>query len=320
MGVSTPHFNAERQKESKTMAKTNTTIKMAEKTPEVTPASSKQSLAKYLADMVKNSAEVVNNTNLVERINYTLGAFKSSANNVPKTELSALVDEVRAVLSAPKKPVEASAKPLKKKSGAKTEKTDEVEKTTDTDKKSPKKSEKAEKPAKTDEGKVQTATPITSKNGSLPSAKIFPKEINHPELGTLVAVPDKYHKYEDIVNALNEVDENGNLMHTIYLATYWSKRQIKEYDYARCYLVPASSIPKNGFPHDLDLLQVVLTLETMKRLFALSAYTEALLTFEDGDLTPVEDVDPADGSKYAIRVAGGLEFEIYVPADEVASK
>lgn len=294
MGVSTPHFNAERQKESKTMAKTNTTIKMAEKTPEVTPASSKQSMAKYLADMVKNSAEVVNNTNLVARINYTLDAFKSSANNVPKTELSTLVDEVKAILSAPKKPVEASAKPLKKKSGAKTpEKTDddEVKKTTDTAKKSPKKSEKAEKPAKT-EDKVA------------PLAPYFPAEIEHPQLGKLIAVPDKYHSYKELYEALSA--ENPE---TIYVAAYWTERAIKECGYGVMCDVPA---PKS-FQFDLDILQFVLTCDRIDRAFALSVFTEAMFVFNGDDLTPIVDKDK--NGKFNVRMSSGLEFELYVPAD-----
>lgn len=312
MGVSTPHFNAERQKESKTMAKTNTTIKMAEKTPEVTPNSSKQSMAKYLADMVKNSAEVIKNTNLVERINYTLDAFKSSANNAPKAELSALVDEVKAVLSAPKKPVEASAKPLKKKSGAKTpEKTDddEVEKTEDTAKSS-KKSEKAEKPAKTnDKGKVQTKKPATNVGAEAHTglAKMFPKKLDCTELGlgTLIAVPDKYKSFKELRKDLDD----GK---TLYFVAYWTKRLIKEFNYAMQFDV---DVPKEGFVNDLDILQAVLFCDNVERVFAMSAYTEALYRFEGSELEPVEDTDE-DGNQFFIRLSNGMEYEIYVPEAE----
>lgn len=302
-----------------------------------TANTTKQGLITYLKDYLANARVV--DANLKSRIQYALDMVKKDLKKVAKADLESLVAEVKeSIALTEKKPVEASTKP-KKLGGSKKSKDEPIQQTledTDDDSDNEDNEEKSEKaPAKpatkskdksksvtkaTDNSKVQTAAHITSKTGVLPTAKIFPKEIDHPELGKLVAVPDKYHKYEDIVNALNETDDEGNPLHTIYLATYWSKRQIKEYDYARAYLVPESSIPKNGFIHDLDILQVVLTLETMKRFFALSAYTEALLTFEDGDLTPVEDTDPADGSKYRIRVAGGLEFEIYVPADEVESK
>lgn len=294
------------------MAKTNTTIKMAEKTPEVTPNSSKQSMAKYLADMVKNSAEVIKNTNLVERINYTLDAFKSSASNAPKAELSALVDEVKAVLSAPKKPVEASTKPLKKKSGAKTpEKTDddEVEKTEDTAKKSPKKSEKAEKPAKTDGGKVQTKKPATNVGVEAMTglAKMFPQKLDCTELGlgNLVAVPNKYKNFGEL-----KADLDGGK--TIYFAGYWTKRLLKEFNYSAQFDVKS---PKEGFANDLDILQAVIVCETVERLFAMSAYTEAVYRFDGDDLTPVEDTDE-NGNKFNIRLSAGMEYEIYVPEDE----
>lgn len=290
------------------MAKTNTTIKMAEKTTEVTPASSKQSMAKYLADMVKNSAEVVNNTNLVERINYTLGAFKSSANNVPKTELSALVDEVKAILSAPKKPVEASVKPLKK-SGTKTEKTDdEVKKTADTAKKSPKKSEKAEKPAKTEE-EIQTKKPATNVGSEALTGlvKMFPQKLDCTELGlgTLVSVPNKYKSFKELKADLDA----GK---TIYFAGYWTKRLLKEFNYSEQFYVP---VPKNGFAHDLDILQAVIVCDSIDRWFAMSAYTEAVYRFDGNDLTPIEDTDE-EGNKFLIRLSGGMEYEIYVPEDE----
>ena len=76
------------------------------------------------------------------------------------------------------------------------------------------------------------------------------------------------------------------------------------------------TVPKNGFPYDLDIVMAVLPCETIERIFAMSRITEALYRFEGEDFAPVEDVDPRSGDKFQIRVSAGMEFEIYRPADE----
>ena len=142
----------------------------------------------------------------------------------------------------------------------------------------------------------------------LPSAKIFPAEIDHPELGKIVACTGAYTTYPEILKALEEEK-------TLYFACYWTKRQIREYQYAQAKMIDPKVV-KNGFPLDLDILMAVLPCETMERVYAMSRITEALFQFEGEDFKPVEDTDPRSGDKFQIRVSAGMEFEIYRPAEE----
>ena len=43
----------------------------------------------------------------------------------------------------------------------------------------------------------------------------------------------------------------------------------------------------------------------------MSQYTEAMYSFEGDDLVPVKDKDTKTGEEFVIRVANGMEFEIY---------
>lgn len=266
---------------------------------------SKQKLTNILKEWVTAVKKTKANLNLRERIGYTLEAYNKDTASVPKDELLSLVDEVLAIANP--KPVEASKKPLKldRKSEKTEEPADEAEKTEEKKSKPVKKSKaSAQKSEKVDE--MQTNAPATNVGvDNIPSAKVFPKEIDHESLGKLIAVPHKYHDYAELVEAINNEK-------TIYIAAYWTKRQIREFNYDAGYSVKS---PKNGFPHDLDIAQAVLVCSSMDRLYAMSSYTEALYRFEAEDFNPLEDTD-ANGNKFAVRVSMGMEFEIYVPADD----
>ncbi len=268
---------------------------------------SKQKLMTMLKDFISAVKKTKENLNLRDRINYTLEAYNKDTASVPKEELLALVNEVLAITSQPK-PVETSKKPLKvSKKSEKTEETaeDEVD---ESEEEEPAKKSKAsvKKSEKTND--MKTKAPATNVGvDNIPSAKVFPEEIDHKSLGKLIAVPNEYHDYEELVKAI----DSGK---TIYIAAYWTKRQIREFGYDAGYSVKS---PKNGFPHDLDIAQAVLVCSTMDRLYAMSSYTEALYRFEAEDFNPLEDTD-TNGDKFAVRVSMGMEFEIYVPADEVA--
>ena len=275
----------------------------------ITEKTNKQELINFLGEVK------VKDKNLMERINYALNMVKKDLTKVAKTDLLELAQEAVALLTPAPAPVEASLKP--KKLGKKSEKTEEV------DTKEPKKEPKEEKkPAPKTSGKttakeadkvaedkkeVETIPPVSTKGlDSLPSAKIFPARINHPDLGELVACTGHYTTYKEVLAAL----EAGK---TLYFACYWTKRQIKEFAYEATKMVKA---PKEGFPNDLDILMAVLPCETIERVFAMSRYTEALFQFEGEDFMPLEDIDPRSGDRFQIRVSAGLEFEIYRPADE----
>lgn len=259
----------------------------------ITGKATKQDLVRIL-----QSSEISDQT-LRERVAETLGAFQKDMTKVLKKDLLALAQEVVDLtngVSAPV-PVEASLKPVSK-----------VD-----DKKTAKKGKKATaekkgaKVKKSTEDTVETIPPVTNVGAdNLPSAKLFPAEIEVPELGKLV-LGTGFDTYADVLNALNEGKE-------LYFASYWSKRQIKEFSYAVTKMVPAETVNK-GFPNDLDIMMAVLSCENVERIYAMSVYTEALFQFEGEDFQYVEDVDPRDGSEFRVRVSAGMEFEIYVPVE-----
>lgn len=291
----------------------------------ITEKTTKQAFVKYLKLVQEDNSQSIPQ-NLMERIKYALDMFAKDMTKVTKTDLRELVEEaVKALTPAPATPapVEASLKP--KKSGAKkpvkaeepeeTEVEEEAEEAPAEEvpaetKKSGKKSslKKSTKDSKK-KTEVESIPPASNVGADrLPSAKIFPAEIDHPELGKIVACTGAYTTYAEILKALEEEK-------TLYFACYWTKRQIREYQYAQAKMIDPKVV-KNGFPLDLDILMAVLPCETMERVFAMSRITEALFQFEGEDFKPVEDTDPRSGDKFQIRVSAGMEFEIYRPADE----
>lgn len=293
----------------------------------ITEKTTKQGFVNILKDYMKSN---VVDKNLADRIKYALDMFSKDMTKVAKSDLRELAEEaIKALTPAPATPapVEASLKPKKtlgksKKSEAPAEEVKETAEETPEAEEAPakevpaetKKSGKKSSLKKSDkEPKKKTeveSIPAASNVGSdrLPSAKMFPAEIDHPELGKIVACTGAYTTYAEILKALEEEK-------TLYFACYWTKRQIREYQYAQAKMIDPKVV-KNGFPLDLDILMAVLPCETMERVFAMSRMTEALFQFEGEDFKPVEDTDPRSGDKFQIRVSAGMEFEIYRPADE----
>lgn len=297
----------------------------------ITEKTTKQGFVTILKDYLNSN---VVDKNLSERIKYALDMFAKDMTKVSKSDLRDLaveaVEAIKALTPAPATPapVEASLKPKKslgksKKSEASAEEVEETaeeapeaeeapaEEVKPEPKKSGKKSslKKSDKDSKKKTPEVESI-PAASNVGvdRLPSAKMFPAEIDHPELGKIVACTGAYTTYAEVLKALEEEK-------TLYFACYWTKRQIREYQYAQAKMIDPKVV-KNGFPLDLDILMAVLPCETMERVFAMSRMTEALFQFEGEDFKPVEDTDPRSGDKFQIRVSAGMEFEIYRPADE----
>lgn len=266
----------------------------------ITEKTTKQGLITFLRD------SKVTDKGIASRVKYALDMVKKDITKVTRADLYELAQEVMNLQSAAPAPKEASLKPkLGAKKSSTAAKKSEPEAPAPAAKKSTKTSKTAKK--KEEDSTVETIPPVSNKGlDSLPSAKIFPEVIEHPDLGNLIACTGEYTTYAEIVEALKAEK-------TLYFACYWTKRQIKQFDYAGNMRV---SVPKNGFPHDLDILVAVLPCETMERLFAMSSYTEALFQFEGGDFASVEDTDPRSGEKFQIRVSAGMEFEIYRPEDE----
>lgn len=287
----------------------------------ITEKTTKQGFVTILKDSLKSKSI---DKNLAERINYALGMFAKDMTKVAKADLRELAEEaIKALTPATPAPVEASLKPKKtgiksKKSEAPVEEAEETpaeaeeEAPAEKPKKAGKKSltTKSKDSKKTEKKPEVESLPAASNVGTdhLPSAKIFPAEIDHPELGKIVACTGAYTTYAEVLKALEEEK-------TLYFACYWTKRQIREFQYAATKMIKPEVV-KNGFPYDLDILMAVLPCETMERVFAMSRITEALFQFEGEDFKYVEDVDPRSGEKFQIRVSAGMEFEIYRPENE----
>lgn len=277
-------------KTTKSEAKVNTSTEKAIKFD--TKATLKAKLKKLLPVVVKRDDA------LAHTIDYALGRAKTT-----RDELADLFKQVDALLAKPVaenqvKPKKPTAPKNKKVKEEEEPENPEVIADADEDKEEqPKKKTLKSKSKKTN--KVEEMTPISSK--STPSmAKIFPEEIVDKNIGTLVAVPKKYHSYKELTEALEKGVE-------IYFATYWTPRLLKEFNYSTVNRVGAVK----SFPHDLDLLVAVVPCETIDRVWCMSQYTEAMYSFEGDDLVPVKDKDTKTGEEFAIRVSHGMEFEIY---------
>lgn len=258
----------------------------------------KNDMLSALRDMPK----AVKDTNLLDRVKYTLAQADKSLAKVTNADLSDLIREAQELLtssSAAPRPAEALKKPSK---GSK--KPDTKAKSDEDDEEEPEKP--AEKSAKSKGKKklgMKTAPQKVNKSGYLPVASMFPEEVEFDTddgATTLVRAHEKFHTVQELREALENGDE-------LYIATYWSARHIKQYKYGEQYRVQA---PKS-FPDDLDILSVVVCCDTVDRVYAMSAYTEAMAVFDGDDFEPVEDEDPSDNSKFTVRVSNGLEFEVY---------
>lgn len=249
----------------------------------------KTSLVSSLRAIAPQVAKV--STDLALKIDKALKNKKTTVE-----DMTALLKE--AIELGNKPVVEADAKPAPKKkvTAKKTEKADE--KSTKTEKAEKKKTEK-----KSEESPIKSLK--TTGNLKAPMATLFPDTITtENEEGTLTLTkvkPTEFTKMEEIVDAL----ENGK---TVLFACYWSKRHIKEYNYSYVYRVDA---PKS-FENDLDLVLAVADCKKVKRVWAMSLYTDAMFFFEESDLEPIEDENPYTGEKYLIRVSNGMEFDIYI--------
>ena len=248
---------------------------------------------------------------LATEVKEALATFAKDQTKVLKATLLELANKVQATQATP---VEASLKPKAKKETPKKVEAEPVEEepVEEVVEEKPKKktslkkggSKKAEEPKQA----VETLAPATNVGADyLPSAKIFPAEIDHPELGKIISCHGAYTTYAEVLKALEE-DK------TLYFCSYWTKRQLKEFRYAEAKMIDPK-LTKNGFPNDLDILMAVLPCETIERVFAMSRITEALFQFEGIDFEYIEDTD-LNGNKFTVRVSAGMEFEIYRPADE----
>ena len=266
-----------------------------------TKKATKNELLEALTGIPAN-ASVKKDENFMSRLTYTLTKAQKSIKKVTISDLAALVTEAQGILM-PAPAVAASKKPASVKKNTKAEEPDEDEDNeTEAEETKPEKKTTGKKTLKA----VKTVPQKTKASKLLPTASMFPDEITFDAddgKKTLKCAHDKYHTIEQVRKALED-DK------TLYVATYWTKRHIKEYDYNTTFSVSA---PKS-FPDDLDILNIVVACDTIDRVFAMSTYTEGLYRFEGADFEPVDDEDPATGDKYTVRVSNGMEFEVYEEA------
>lgn len=141
-------------------------------------------------------------------------------------------------------------------------------------------------------GKKAPKDGVTALEGSdnqktVQMAKAFPKTL---EVGdTKYELASDIKTMEDLYNALNNDEE-------IVFAYYWTKRHLKQFDYFGGWL----GQPKS-FDNDLDMATAIYVSDEKKVSYQVSMYTEAIYT-----ILPT-DFEETDG----IRVAGGIEFQIY---------
>lgn len=155
-------------------------------------------------------------------------------------------------------------------------------------------------PAKTDKKDqsepVETQTRTSRKEREF--AIKFPDFIERQVDDTMV----KYTKCDDLYHTIDDIRKANDDGYTLLFACFWSPRLLKQFDYKAQFDV--DNVPK-AFPDNLDVAELLLTCDTMPKLFALSLETEAMYAFRE------EDLEPVDG----IRVSAGLEFEIYQHKD-----
>lgn len=257
-----------------------------------------------LRTVLEGYRDVVKDKSLSDRISYTLNKYGQSTKKV----VLDLMKDIESSLTPAPLPVENSVKPsLKKKTKVdKSEKTEEPEVTEPVEepkKKTPKKS--AGK--KSTLSKPKPVRGATDKSATM--SAIFPEKIEDENIGTLVAVPNKYRSMQ----SLREAVESGEK--TVVIAAYFPLPLVRKYGYsstAEC----DNRVPKKGFAHDLDLQQVIYCCEGLPRAYALSDYTEAMFYYDENMLEPIPTKDSATGEEVLTRFANGCEFEIYELVEE----
>lgn len=243
-----------------------------------------------LFDFLKsNEGNVALNQSLLDSIKYTVKSATENMKKVTKDDLLDLAqDIVSALTPATPAPVENFVK-----AKVPTKKTEEAP------------AEEAKTPAKKgalkSKGKSKTETKEAPAKKEAPKMKVpsyFPATISLDTLGEMTSLSGKLTSYDEVLKAVADGRQ-------LVLACHWTKDEME--DYAETNEV---DVPKGGFPKDLDLLQTVVTGETVKRLWAMSFFTEAMYWFDEQDF---EYVEFGDGLKS--RESDGMMFELYELAD-----
>lgn len=236
--------------------------------------------------------------NLFDQIAYTDKAMKKDPKSVKKADLVQLAKDIMTLLGDAVKEVatpvtltpvaENSAKPVAKlsaKGGAK-KSSEKTEDTKEPEKKEPVADENGEKKPTT--GKKDEKKSIKKPVPEVATASSFPE--------TLTIGDESYELAHDITDMekLHEASDNDE---EIIFAFYWSKSQIKQFNYGSG-LLPA---PKDGFKDNLDLSTLLYVSDEKKVCFSLSMYTENLYQVMPDAFEEIEGV----------RYSMGIEYQIY---------
>lgn len=172
----------------------------------------------------------------------------------------------------------------------------------------PKKEEAPKKPAPKKETKkpVEKSLKKVSKKSSTKKpapAKEAPAQSKRDKMfpATLDVEGTMLHRWDvaDWSTFKTETEKIITAGGSVYLAVSWSKKFRKDYDGA---YAPAK-MPKDGFPFDLDLEEVMMFQQTINRGLLTSIYTEALSVVYDTDIN-------RDSEGYF--VINGAEADLYI--------
>lgn len=269
----------------------------------ITTKTTKEQLKSFLGANAKAVKE--QSKELFDRIVYADKMAKKDDSKVQRKDLVDLAKEVMQLLgdavteiatAQPTVVAENSTKKLAKGVSKKqesnteeevpvSEETAEEQAEVDT-KKSAKKSSKGGKKVAPKKDGVTVLNPEASEK-AVQLAKMFPQTL---EVGdTKYELATDIKSMEDLYKALGDDQE-------IVFAYYWTKRHLKQFNYFNRLL----GQPKS-FDNDLDLTTAMYVSDEKKVAYTVSMSTEAMYT-----ILPT-DFEEEDG----IRVAGGIEFQIY---------
>ena len=163
-------------------------------------------------------------------------------------------------------------------------------------KSAPKKEEAPKKPVEKALKKVSKKKPAPAKEEAPAQSKrdkMFPASIDVE--GTIL------HRWDvaDWSTFKTEAEKVITAGGSVYLAVSWPKKFRKDYDGA---YAPAK-MPKDGFPFDLDLEEVMMFQQTINRGLLTSVYTEALSVVYDHDVKRTEE---------GYFVINGAEADLYI--------
>lgn len=257
-----------------------------------------------------DNADTASKTDIFDVVQH-VQALLSTLNNVG-FEQPTLFDDEEDVADDNKKnsTAEEKKKPaLKGKGKSSTEKptTSKTKKTSGT-------AENLKKPSgKKSKEKVETINQISG----LPVVKLFPETLEikvDADTGEKIILKraDKLTNYKEVALACQKYFNKGK---AVYFATYWTKRLLREFEYAYVNRV-AEELCENGFPFDLDILEAKDACKFVQRFWAMSIYTDAMFSFDAKDIEYVTDKNPYTGEEFKVRVSNGMEFEIYLPVEE----